>query len=135
MKCLIFRPWLTRYWRKQLKNQHSETWNQNLEIRNLKPEFRNQISKSQFLKIWNPQLRNQKSNVWYRNVTCDTQFWQSRFIPVCDVIISNLESVKSSTFPFREWVNWFECYSWYRFSKRGEGEYFLTSCVNNFSWK
>ena len=28
LKYLIFRPLLTRYWRKQFKNQNSETWNQ-----------------------------------------------------------------------------------------------------------
>ena len=118
--------------------QRSELWN-------LKSEFRNQKSETSIQKseianrnswkseIYNWEIRNQKLD--FRNATCDIQFWQSRFIPVCNVIISNIESVKSSTFPLREWVNRFECYFRYRFSKRGKGEYFLTSCVNNFSRK
>ena len=110
----------------ELWNLKSEIWNQNSEIRN---------RKSQFLKIWNPQLRNRNQKLDFRNATCDIQFWKSRFIPVYNVIISNIESVKSSTFPLREWVSRFECYFRYRFSKRGKGEYFLTSCFNNFSRK
>ena len=57
-------------------------------------------------------------------------------MPVWDVNISNTESVKSSTFPLRGWVEGWSCYFRYLFfSKPGRGEYFLTSCVNNFSGK
>ena len=114
---------------------------QNSELWNLKPEFRNQKSeirnrKSQSLKIWNPQSRNQKSkSLISRNATCDIKFWQSRCILVCDVIISNVETVKWSTFSLLGWVEKFYCYFRYRFSQRGRGEYLLTSCATNFSGK
>ena len=90
--------------------QKSEPWN-------LKPEFRNQKSETRIQKseianrnswkseIHNWEIRNQKLD--FRNATCNIQFWQSRFIPVCDVIISNIESAKSSTFSLREWVDRF----------------------------
>ena len=56
---------------------------------------------------------------------------QPRFIPVRDVNISNIESVKSSTFPLRG--ERFLCYFRYLFSKQEKGEYFLTSYVDNLS--
>ena len=118
--------------------QNSELWNMKSEFRNQKSETR--IQKSEIAnrnprksEIHNWEIRNQ--NLDFRNATCDIQFWQTRFIPVCNVIISNIKSVKSSTFPLWGWVERFSCYFRYRFSKRGRGGYFLTSCVNTFSRK
>ena len=90
--------------------QKSELWN-------LKSEFGNQksktgIQKSEIAKrnpwkfeIHNWEIRNQKLD--FRNATCDIKFWESRFIPVWDVNISNIDSIKSSTFPLRGWVERF----------------------------
>ena len=90
--------------------QKSELWNLKSELRNQKSETRIQKSEIENRNSWkseihNWEIRNQKLD--FQNATYDIQFWQLRFIPVCDVIISNIESVKSSTFPLREWVDRF----------------------------
>ena len=82
--------------------QKSELWNLKSEFRNHKSEIRIQKSEIANRNPWkseilNWEFRDQKPD--FRNATCDIQFWQSRFIPVYDVIISNIESIKSSTFP------------------------------------
>ena len=87
--------------------QKSELWNLKSEFRSQKSETRIQKSEIANRNSWkseihNWEIRNQKLD--FRNATCDFQFWQSRFIPVCNIIISNIESVKSSTFTLRGWV-------------------------------
>ena len=116
----------------------SKLWSLKSEFRNQKSETRIQKSEISNRNPWKFEIHNweiRKQKLDFRNATCYIQFWQSRFIPVCDVIISNIESVKSSAFPLRGWVESFWYYFRCRFSKRGKGEYFLTSCVNNFSGK
>ena len=71
--------------------QKSELWNLKSEFRNQKSETRIQKSEIPNRNSWkseihNWKIRNQKLD--FRNATCVIQFWQSRFIPVCNVIIS-----------------------------------------------
>ena len=87
--------------------QKSELWNLKSEFGNQKSETRNQNSEIANRNSWKPEIhnweiRNQKLD--FRNATCNIQFWQPRFIPACDVNISNIESVKSS---LRGWVKRF----------------------------
>ena len=88
-----------------------ETAIQKSELWNLKSEFGNQKSETSIQKseianrnpwkseIHNWEIRNQKLDFRYPVLT----FWESRFIPVGDVNISNIDSVKSSAFPLRRW--------------------------------
>ena len=90
--------------------QKSELWNVKSEFRNQKSETRNQNSEIANRNPWkseihNWEIKNQKLD--FRNAICNIQFWQPRSIPVCDVNISNIESVKSSSFSLRRWVEIF----------------------------
>ena len=77
--------------------QKSELWKLKSEFRDQKSETRIQKSEIANRNPWkseihNCEIRNQKLD--FRNATFDIQSWQSRFISVCNVIISNIESVK-----------------------------------------
>ena len=82
--------------------QKSELWNLKSEFGNQKSETR--IQKSQIAIHENLKSTIEKSEIKslsFRNATCDIKFWESRFIPVCDVNVSNIDSIKSSTFSLR----------------------------------
>ena len=84
----------------EMANQKSELWG-------LKSEFRNQKSETRIRQKSEIANRNRWKSEIHNYATCDIQFWQSRFIPVCDVIISIIEWVKSSAFPLRGWAESF----------------------------
>ena len=81
----------------ELAIRKSELGTLESEFRNQKSETRIQISEIENFNPWKSEIHNWEINnqkLDFCNATRDTQLWQSRFIPVCDVIISNIKSVK-----------------------------------------